>query len=53
MSEKSGPPYGDTHEERARELAETGVSVRRTGRPVMAVLAEWFEQDERSEEKQP
>ena len=32
--------YGDTHEERVRELIETGVSIRRTGRPILAALRE-------------
>lgn len=32
--------YGDTNEERVRELTETGKSIRRTGRPIMTMIAE-------------
>lgn len=35
---RSGPPYGDTHDERARELTETGASVRRTGPGILQAL---------------
>ena len=38
MDQSSG--YGDTHEERVRELIETGASIRRTGRPILAALRE-------------
>lgn len=37
---KDPRPYGDTHEERARELRETGRSVRRTGKGALADLRE-------------
>jgi hypothetical protein len=37
---RTGPPYGDIHEERARELTETGVSVRRTGPGILQALRE-------------
>ena len=41
MNEKrTGPPYGDSHEERARELTETGVSVRRSGKGILQLLRE-------------
>jgi hypothetical protein len=52
MNEKSGPPYGDTNEERARELTETGVSVRRSGKGILQLLREALDpaQDESSEE---
>ena len=33
-----GPPYGDTPDERARELTETGSSVRHTGTPILTAL---------------
>jgi hypothetical protein len=32
--------YGDTHDERVRELTETGVSVRHTGKGLFRDLAE-------------
>ncbi len=41
--------YGDTHEERYRELMETGSSVRRTGRPIMTILAEALGLDTKQE----
>ena len=38
--DKNSTSYGDTHEERVRELIETGASIRRTGRPILAALRE-------------
>ena len=35
--------YGDTHEERARELIETGVSIRRSGKGILQLLREALE----------
>jgi len=32
--------YGDTHEERARELTETGTSIRRSGKGLFRDLAD-------------
>ena len=34
------PAYGDTHEERARELIETGKSVRHAGKGILQLLRE-------------
>ena len=38
--------YGDAPEERARELTETGKSVRYTGRPIMTIIVEALEAEE-------
>lgn len=35
-----GAPYGDSHEERTRELTETGSSVRHHGKPIFTALRE-------------
>ncbi len=38
--------YGDTHDERARELMETGISVRRSGKGILQLLYEALAEDE-------
>jgi hypothetical protein len=43
--ERTGAPYGDSHEERARELIETGVSVRRRGKGILQLLREALTDD--------
>ena len=40
--DKNSTSYGDTHEERVRELIETGASIRRTGRPILAAYRRWM-----------
>lgn len=35
-----GAPYGDSHEERTRELIETGSSVRHHGKPIFTAIRE-------------
>jgi hypothetical protein len=43
--------YGDTHEERARELMETGVSVRRSPKGILQLLREALEPEADHAEK--
>jgi hypothetical protein len=43
--ERTGAPYGDSHEERACELIETGVSVRRRGKGILQLLREALTDD--------
>ena len=38
--------YGDTPEERARELTETGVSIRRTGKPAFTALIDMMRDED-------
>ena len=38
--------YGDTHEERARELTETGISIRRSGKGIFRALADALNPEE-------
>lgn len=44
-TEPKGPPYGDTHEERVRELSETGKSIRYTGKPMFTMIREALERE--------
>ena len=48
---RSGPPYGDTHEERARELRETGMSVRHRGRGILQDLREALEPERERQQR--
>jgi hypothetical protein len=43
--------YGDTHEERVRELIETGKSIRYTGKPILTMIREALELDDENGEE--
>ena len=45
--------YGDSHEERVRELIETGSSIRYTGRPIMTMVVEALESLDRDDGGNP
>jgi hypothetical protein len=45
----AGPPYGDTHAERARELTETGTSTRRTGPGILRALYDALGPDDQAQ----
>ena len=55
MSITDSKPYGDSPEERARELIETGSSVRRHGKPIMTLICEALfpDGDEPAKEQTP
>lgn len=44
--EMGKPEYGDSHEERVRELTETGVSIRRSGKGILQALREALAEDD-------